>query len=116
MPSPHRLTLRSISVRSVVRVSVVLYACFVLVLVVAWAILWVVAGVLGVTANVEDFVSKLLALDSFHVSVILQALGVLVGAPVVIALGTGANALGAIFYNQIIEVVGGIQIDVDVDE
>lgn len=116
MPSPRRLTLRSIDVRSVVRVSAVLYACLVLVLVIAWVILWVVAGVLGVTSNVEDFVSKLLALDSFHVSPILQGLGLLVGAPVLIGLGTGANVLGAIFYNQIIEIVGGIQIDVDVDE
>lgn len=114
--APHRLTLRSINVRSVVRVSVVLYACMVLVLIVAWAILWVVAGVLGVTANVEDFISKLLALDSFHVSFLAQALATLVGAPVVIALGAGANALAAIFYNQIIEVVDGIQIDVEVDE
>lgn len=114
--APHRLTVRSIRVRSVVRVSLVLYACIVLVLVVAWAILWVVAGALGVTGNVEDFVSKLLALDSFSVSVMAQALALLVGAPILIALGTGMNALGAIFYNQIVDLVGGIQIDVEVDD
>ncbi|MDP1792952.1 MAG: DUF3566 domain-containing protein [Acidimicrobiales bacterium] len=114
--APHRLTLRSVNVRSVVRVSVVLYACMVLVGVVAWAILWVVAGALGVTANVEDFIAELLTLDRFHVSVLVQALATLVGAPVVIALGSLANALAAIFYNQIIEVVDGIQIDVDLDE
>lgn len=116
MSSSRKLTLRSINVRSVVRVSVVLYACLVLVLVVAWAILWVVAGVLGVTGNVEDFVSKLLALDSFHVSPFVQAGATLVGGPVLIAIGTGWNALGAIFYNQIVDLAGGIQIDVDVDE
>jgi hypothetical protein len=115
MPA-HQVTLRSINVRSVVRVSAVLYACVVLVFVVAWAILWVVAGVLGVTGNVEDFIAKLFALDSFHFSVIAQAGATIIGGPVLVAIGTGANALGAIFYNQITEVVGGIQIDADVDD
>ncbi len=116
MTSSRQLTVRSVNVRSVVRVSVVLYGCMVLVFIVAWAILWVVAGVLGVKANVEEFVSKLLALDSFHVSVLAQAAAAMVGAPVVIALGTGANVLAAIFYNQIVEVAGGVQIDVDVED
>ena len=112
MPS-HRLTLRSVDVRSVVRVSVVLYGCMLLVFVVAWAILWSVAAVLGVTANVEDFIAKLFALDSFHFSIILQAIAVVIGGSVLIALGTGANALGATFYNLIVELQGGIEIDVD---
>ncbi len=115
MPVSHH-TLRSINVRSVVRVSAVLYACVVLVFVVAWAILWIVAGVLGVTGNVEEFVAKLFALDSFHFSVLAQLGATLIGGPVLIALGTGANALGAIFYNQITELVGGIQIDVESDD
>lgn len=111
-----RLTVRSVNVRSVVRASAVLYACLVLVLVIAWAILWVVAGVLGVTGNIEDFISELVVLDSFRLSVIAQVIAIAVGAPVLIALGTGANALAAIFYNQIVDLVGGIQIDVEVEE
>ena len=109
----HRLTLRSVDVRSVVRVSIVLYACMLLVFVVAWAVLWSVAAVLGVTANVEDFIAKLFALDSFHFSIVLQAIAVAIGGSVLIALGTGANALGATFYNLIVELQGGIEIDVD---
>jgi hypothetical protein len=112
MPS-HRLTLRSVNVRSVVRVSLVLYACVLLVFVVAWAILWTVAALLGVTGNVEDFVAKLFALDSFHFSVIAQALAIIIGGSVLIALGTGANALAVTFYNLIVELQGGIEIDVD---
>lgn len=115
MPA-HQLTLRSVKVRSVVRVSAVLYLCIVLVFVVAWAILWTVAGVLGVTGNVEDFVAKLFALSSFRFSIVAQVGATAVGGPVLVALGTGANALAAIFYNQITEIVGGIQIDVDSDE
>jgi hypothetical protein len=110
------VTLRTINVRSVVRVSVVLYACFVLVFVVAWLILWTVAGVLGVTNNVEDFVAKLFALDSFSFSLIAQAIAIVIGGPVIVALGTGANALGATFYNLIAELTGGIQIEVEDDE
>lgn len=115
MPA-QQLTLRSINVRSVMRVSAVLYACVLLVFVVAWAILWVVAGVLDVTGNVEDFIAKLFALDSFHFSLLAQLGATIIGGPVLVAIGTGANALGAIFYNQIVDLVGGIQIDVDVDE
>jgi hypothetical protein len=115
MPS-HRLTLRSVNVRSVVRVSLVMYACVLLVFVVAWAILWTAAAVLGVTGNVEDFVAKLFALDSFHFSVIAQAVAIVIGGSVLIALGTGANALGATFYNLIVEVQGGIEIDVDTND
>jgi hypothetical protein len=115
MPS-HRLTIRAVNVRSVVRVSVVMYASLLFVFVVAWAILWTVAAILGVTGNVEDFVAKLFALDSFHFSVIAQALAIIIGGGVLIALGTGANALAATFYNLIVELQGGIEIDVDTGE
>jgi hypothetical protein len=112
MPS-QRLTLRSVNVRSVVRVSLVLYACVLLVFVVAWAILWTVAALLGVTGNVEDFIAKLFALDAFHFSVIAQAIAIVIGGSVLIGLGTGANALAVTFYNLIVELQGGIEIDVD---
>ena len=115
MPS-HRLTLRSVDVRSVVRVSIVLYASVLMVFVVAWIILWTVAAILGVTGNVEDFIAKLFALDSFQFSVIAQAIAIVIGGSVLIGLGTGANALGATFYNLIVELQGGIELDVDVDE
>ena len=113
MPEPRELTVRAVNVRSVVRVSVVLYGCMLLVFVVAWVILWIVAGVLGVTGNVEDFIAKLFALDSFHFSFIAQVIAVIIGGSVLVGLGTGANALGAIFYNLITELVGGVRIDVD---
>jgi hypothetical protein len=112
----HQLTLRAVNVRSVVRVSVVLYMCLLFTLVVAWVILWIVAGVLGVTGNVEDFVAKLFALDSFHFSFIAQSIAIVLGGSVLIGLGSGANALGAIFYNLIVEVVGGVRLDIDVDQ
>jgi hypothetical protein len=115
MPS-HRLTIRAVNVRSVVRVSLVMYASMLFVFVVAWAILWTVAAILGVTGNVEDFIAKLFALDSFHFSVIAQAFAIIIGGGVLIGLGTGANALGATFYNLIVELQGGIEIDVDTHE
>ena len=109
----HRLTIRSVHVRSVVRVSLVMYACMLVVFVVAWAILWTVAAIFGVTGNVEDFVAKLFALDSFHFSVIAQAIAIIIGGSVLIGLGTGANALAATFYNLIVELQGGIDVDVE---
>jgi hypothetical protein len=116
MPPMHRLTLRAIDVRSVVRVSIVMYACVLLVFVVAWAILWTVAAVIGVTGNVEDFIAKLFALDDFSFSLIAQAIAIAIGGSVLVGLGTGANALAATFYNLIVELQGGIQIDVEVDD
>ncbi len=111
--SQRTLTIRAVDVRSVVRVSVVLYASMLLVFVVAWAILWTVAAVLGVTGNVEDFVAQLFALDSFRFSLLAQALAIAIGGAVLVGLGTGANALGATFYNLIVELQGGVQIDVE---
>ena len=70
-------------------------------------------GVLGVTGNVEDFVAKLFALDSFNFSLIAQGIAILIGGPTLIALGTGANVLAATFYNLIAEVTGGIEIEVE---
>ena len=110
-----RLTLRAVNVRSVMRVSVVMYACMLAVFVVAWAILWTVAAVLGVTGNVEDFIAKLFALDSFHFSLIAQLIAVVIGGSVLIGLGTGANVLAATFYNLIVELQGGIEIEVDTE-
>ena len=115
MPEDRQLTVRSVDVRSVLRVSLVLYACLLLVFVVAWAILWVAAGIFGVTGNVEDFIAKLFALDSFHFSIVAQAIAIVIGGSVLVGLGTGANVLGAIFYNLITELVGGVQIDVEDD-
>ena len=115
MPT-QRLTLRAVQVRSVMRVSLVMYLCMLLVFVVAWAILWTVAAVLGVTDNVEDFIAKLFALDSFRFSLVAQAIAIAIGGSVLVGLGTGANVLSAIFYNLIVELQGGIQIDVDIDD
>ena len=110
------MTLRAVNVRSVVRVSVVMYASLLLVFVVAWAILWTVAAVLGVTENIEDFIAQLFALDSFRFSLIAQALAIIVGGSVLIGLGTGANALAATFYNLVVDLQGGIELDVDVSD
>ena len=115
MPA-HRLTLRAVNVRSVVRVSVVMYASLLLVFAVAWAILWTVAAVLGVTENIEDFIAQLFALDSFRFSLIAQAIAILIGGSVLVGLGTGANALAATFYNLIVELQGGVEIEVEISD
>ena len=117
MPPMHRLTLRGVDVRSVVRVSVVMYACVLLVFVIAWAILWTVAALFGVTGNVEDFIAKLFALDSFSFSLIAQAIAIVdrrqrARSP----SGPVPTRSAATFYNLIVEVQGGIQIDVEVDD
>ena len=113
---PRDVVVRSVDTRSVLRVSAVFYVCLLLVVIVAWTILWTVAAVAGVTGNVEEFIANLFALDSFRFSVLSQVQAALVGGAVWVALGTGLNVLGAIFFNLISELVGGIRVRVDDEE
>ena len=117
MPASTRdVVVRSVDARSVLRVSLVFYLCLWLVFVVAWTILWTVAAVAGVTGNVEEFIANLFALDNFRFSLFSQVQAAVLGGIVWVAMGTGVNALGAIFYNLIHDLVGGVRIRIDGDE
>lgn len=116
MPASTRdVVVRSVDARSVLRVSLVFYLCLLLVLIVAWTILWTVAAVAGVTGNVEEFIANLFALDSFRFSLLSQVQAAVLGGAVWVAMGTGLNVLGAIFYNLIHDLVGGVRISIDDD-
>ena len=115
-PATRDVVVRSVEVRSVVRVSLVFYLCLLLVVVVAWTILWSVAAVAGVTSNVEEFIANLFALESFRFPLFAQVQAAVVGGAVWVALGTGFNVLGAVFYNLISELVDGVRVRVSDDE
>ncbi|HVE94415.1 MAG TPA: DUF3566 domain-containing protein [Acidimicrobiales bacterium] len=117
MPASTRdVVVRSVDARSVLRVSLVFYFCLLLVVIVAWTILWTVAAVAGVTSNVEEFIANLFALDNFRFSLFSQVQAAALGGIVWVAMGTGLNTLGAIFYNLINDLVGGVRIQVEDDE
>lgn len=115
-PATRDVVVHSIDVRTALRVSLVFYVCLLLVGLVAWTILWTVAAVAGVTSNVEEFIANLFALDKFRFSLFSQIQAAVVGGAIWVALGTGVNVLGVVFYNLIAEMVGGVRVRVDDDE
>ena len=107
---------RRVDARSVLRFSLLFYACLFVVFLVAGALLWLVASVTGVIENIETFVEELFALESFHVVATQILQGVVFGGIVLILLGTGLSLLMAVLYNLISDVVGGIEVSVNEDE
>jgi hypothetical protein len=101
---------------SVLRVSAVFYVCLYAIGVLAGVVLWLVARAAGVVANVESFIGDLFALEDFHFVAwrILRAVA-LAGAAFVV-LASAANLAGALLYNLISRLVGGITIITAGDE
>ena len=114
MPQARRVrrVIRKIDVWTVLRFSVVFYACVFAVLIVAGLVLFIVASVTGVRHDIEKSIGSYLASTNFHIlgGDVLRA--ALLGGVVFIVSGTGANALLALLYNLISDVVGGVEVTV----
>ena len=107
---------RRVDVRSVLRFSLLFYACLFVVFLVAGILLWLVASVTGVIDNIETFIEELFALESFHFVATQILQGVVFGGIVMVLLGTGLSLLMAVLYNLISDVVGGVEVSVVDDE
>jgi hypothetical protein len=105
-----RRVIRKIDVWSVLRFSVVFYACLFAVLIVAGLVLFAVASATGVRHDIEKTIGSYLGSTNFHIlgGDVLRA--ALLGGVVLIVSGTGANALLALLYNLISDVVGGVEV------
>lgn len=106
-------TVRRISVRSVVRLSLVFYTAALVVLVVAGLILWFAADAFGALSSIDKSIRSLFALKSFtlHPGLVV-AYSAAAGLVLAIA-GTLANVLIAVMYNLVADVVGGIRVEVE---
>lgn len=107
-----RRVVRKIDGWTVLKVSILFYASLLLVVLVAGMVLWVVASVTGVMHNIDTFIAKLFALQSFHFRVAQVLQGTLAGGAVLVVLGTVLNVVMAVLYNLISDVVGGVEISV----
>jgi hypothetical protein len=107
-----RRVIRRVDASTVLRVSALFYASLLVVWLVAGVVLWLAATVTGVMDNIDTFIAKLFALQSFHFSVTQVLRGSVVGGVVLVALGTGINVVAAVLYNLIADVVGGVEITV----
>jgi hypothetical protein len=107
-----RQVLRRVEPWSVLRFSVLFYASFFVVLVVAGLLLWIVASITGVVSDIEDFIKELFALDTFSFKALTMLVASLLGGLVLVLVGTGLNLLMAVLYNLIADVIGGVEVTV----
>ena len=105
-----RRVIRRVDPWTVLRFSLLFYACVLIVALVAGFLLWAAASTTGVVDNVERFVKELFALESFRINGGLIFRSTLIGGAVLVLLGTGANVLMAVLYNLTSDVVGGIEV------
>ena len=111
-----RRLVRHVEPWSVLKVSLVLYFC-------AWAImlfvgvtLWNLAVNSGLIAEVESFVVELFALQSFKINPDQIFRVAAVGGLVLVLAGSGLTVLGAVLFNLISDVTGGVRLTVVEEE
>lgn len=107
-----RRVLRRIDTWSLFRFAIMLYACAMLVFLVAAVGLWIVATTAGAIPSIEHFITSLFALKKFHFRAGQLFLG-LVGMGIVWVLAaTLFTTVAGVLYNLISDVVGGIELTV----
>lgn len=107
-----RRVLRRVDTWSLFRFAVMLYACAMLVFLVAAVGLWIVATTAGAIPSIEHFITSLFALKKFHFRAGQLFLG-LVGMGIVWVLAaTLFTTVAGVLYNLISDVVGGIELTV----
>src|SRR5205823_12675607 len=104
-----RRVIRKIDVWSVLRFSVIFYACVFAVLILAGLALFIVASVTGVRHDIEKSIGSYLASTNFHILGGDALRAAILGGVVLIISGTGANALMALLYNLTSDALGGAQ-------
>lgn len=105
-----RRVVRRLDPWSVLKVSLVFFLCCYVAGVVAGILLWQLADSTDVIANIESFVMDYGGFETFEFEpgLILQG-GLLVGA-VLVVLATGLAVLGAVLFNLISDLVGGVRV------
>lgn len=102
---------REIDVWSVAKVGLVFHAALYVVVLVTGLLLWNVASVTGTIDNVENFMESF-GWDSFTFRGGQVFTGTAMFGLFAIVLGTGLWVLGALIFNLITELVGGIRVSV----
>ena len=107
---------RHIDPWSVLKLSLLFYACLFVVFMVAGTLLWNLAGAAGTISSIEGFIKDIGAFKTFSFSgpTIFRA-SFLAGLILVIA-GSGFNVLLTVLFNLISDLVGGIRLTVIEEE
>ena len=105
-----RVVLRKISPWSVFRFSVLFYFCLMLVLLLAGTLLYFLLGLTGVLDSVTRLVQELFADQGFVISGLWLFLRGFGFGLVSVVLWSVVNLFGAVLYNLIADIVGGIEV------
>jgi len=103
--------IRDIDVWSVFKVAVVIHAALYVVMLVTGVLLWNVASATGTIDNVEQFLTSF-GWDSFTFKGGQLFTSSAVGGLFLIVLGSGLWVLGAVIFNLVTELVGGLRVTV----
>jgi hypothetical protein len=104
---------RHIDIWTVVRVSLIFYLITAVILVASSLLLWYAADAFGTLPSIEKSIRTLFGLKSFKIHPGIVA-GYMALAGIVLSVaGAAANVLGALIYNLISDVVGGIRIELE---
>ena len=111
-----RRLVRHIEPWSVLKVSLILYFCAWAVMLFVGVTLWNLAVNSGLVADVEGFVVELFALESFRINADQIFRIAAVGGLVLVLAGSGLTVLGAVLFNLISDVTGGVRLTVVEEE
>ncbi len=111
-----RRLVRHIEPWSVLKISLIFYFCLWVVFLIAGVILWSLAVGSGTIDNLESFIEKLLALDSFEFKGDQIFRASALGGLVLVVAGSGFTVLVAVLFNLISDVTGGMRITVVEEE
>jgi hypothetical protein len=103
---------RRLDAWSVLKVAFIFNLCAYIVSMVAGVVLWRVAEGAGVIENIESFIEDLGAFETYRFEPDLIFEAYALGGAVLAVLATGLIALGAVLFNLISDLVGGIRVTV----
>ena len=98
------------------KVSLILYFCAWVIMLFVGVTLWNLAVNSGLVANVENFVVELFALESFQINADQIFRVAAVGGLVLVLAGSGLTVLGAVLFNLISDITGGVRLTVVEEE
>jgi hypothetical protein len=116
---PRRIVRQAVTISrvdpwTVLKLSLIFYFCFLLVVMLGLMVFWAVLSQLGVIENLTNFLDKLqltLVINGGNLARAIFLFGILN-----VVLWTGINVLLAFLYNLVADVLGGLRVELDAEE
>jgi hypothetical protein len=105
-----RRVVRHVDAWTVLKVSLLFYLCSYVIGLVSGVILWNIADRAGYIEKVEGFIEDLFAYETFEFLPGTLFTAVALGGAILAIVATGLTALGAVLFNLISDLVGGVRL------